>query len=181
MLEDFETYLKISDTSDLDWLFALTKHPEHYVRARVAYWAPMFQARFFECLAHDTHHAVRANVVSNHTTSPRQSELIYRAEFSKPREEMSVFLLQVLASKPGMSEAVYQRLYDLDSWCVSIALAHNSSCLKNILKKFAKLPVEMKAVGRNYAGYDTNKEIRMAARRRLGLPIEETEYELNTQ
>ncbi len=166
MLQDLEAFKEISDRSDLTRLFALTRHPEHYIRAKVAQVVPM--QIFFDNLAHDSHPAVRAAIVSNKTTSIAQVEVMAAAEFA--RKDMRWPVLQALASKVGLGADVYQHLYHIGEWDIWIGLVHNPSCPTTILETLARLPVEMKSVNPYYAGYDKNKEIRRYACTRTGIP-----------
>jgi hypothetical protein len=80
---------------------------------------------------------------------------------------------QALAAKHGISESVLRQLHEKRHWAIDIQLVHNPSTPQDIIEQMVKLPVDMFSIYANTKGIDRNKELRAAARKRLGLPPEE--------
>ena len=140
MVTDPEKYLLGLTTTDPDILQELAKHPDKFIRARVASnkHSPIKTLR---ALSTDSDFGVRASVALNEKTpSSLLARMITRALRS---DDTSSIVSSALANNPHTPPMFLEHLFvQSTSWGVRIGLAGNPSTPQNILKKLSELPKE---------------------------------------
>lgn len=121
-------------------------------------------------LSEDTAPAVLAALIGNPTTP---QELISEISTKALRRGSEWWMVHAaLAGHYTTSADVLWSLYNKGEWCVVLSVIQHQNCPVEILKRIAELPKMPYAFNQ----IDLNREIRVIARQRLGVPLSDEDY-----
>jgi hypothetical protein len=118
-------------------------------------------------------------IVDDTRTSPMMTKHV-ADEYMLCDEKWAWPVWQSLALSRHASDIILRQLHEKRLWYLDIYIVQHPNAPEDLLQGFVDLPKEIVAAHRTYKGYDKNKELRVHARRQLGLPPEEEEDEQNS-